>query len=109
MFSRLLGDPSICIVRSTLTEFGFCAILSDSRIVVCSIDDFVRPDRISLDRSLKFAKSSNVRLFPNLIGDPSLGPTGLAFLVADSEELLFCDLKNFQEKIERDLTEESLC
>lgn len=93
-----------------MTEFGFCAILNDSRIVVCPIDDFVSADRISLQSSLKFAKSSNVRVLPRLTGDPSLSSTGFAFLVADSEEVLFCDLTNFATKIDTNLSaEESLC
>lgn len=108
--SRLLDDPTNFIRRSQLTEFGFCAILNDSRIVVCPIDDFVSADRISLQSSLKFAKSSNVRVLPRLTGDPSLSSTGFAFLVADSEEVLFCDLTNFATKIDTNLSaEESLC
>ena len=43
-YSRLVVDPSNFIARCQLTEFGFTAILNDSQIVVCPIDEFVCGD-----------------------------------------------------------------
>ena len=109
---NLFPDPSAAMVRSTLTEFGFCANLDNREIVICPIDELVRGHVISFRWTIKFAQSPNLKILPHLIRGSSLSPNrGLALLVEDSEEILFCDLKKFSSghaRLNLD-EEESLC
>ena len=109
---NLFPGPSTTMVRSTLTEFGFCANLDNRDIAICPIDELVRGQVLGFRWTIKFAQGPNLKILPRLIRGSSLSPSGrLAFLVADSEEILFCDLKKFdsgRESLNFD-EEESLC